>query len=314
MNVFGNIGTIDSGYIEGLGVDENAGTTFISDLMTVQKVNVSNLELEVLGTNIKLKLGDGSGINKNWQELLDQYPGKYRAGLSKIYLYQNDGSEVVGYISLNPLDDTLINANWDADTFPTNDSIQGPSRQETSWGSFDAIIDPTTTGPGGGLTPIVGTRYLILENIGGGIIDTFAATSRIARINTGIAYDKVDEFSLYVNGNLVACTSLDKDGIFYLVPAAVISVGSTVTYTLNLNDDGPDAWKNDDGSDFIAFANDIIEWDGSNWHIVFSAKESSDTLIWQTNLYTLTQYKWNGISWVKSFEGEYKQGEWRLEL
>lgn len=314
MNVFGNIGTTEGGYLEGLGVDENAGSTFISDYMTVQKVNVSNLELEVIGTNVKLKLGDGSGDDKNWQELLDQYPGKYRSGLSKVFLYQTDGSEVVGFIALNPIDNTIITANWDEDTFPTNDSIEGPSRAEASWGSFDAIIDPTVIGPNSGLSPVVGSRYLILENIGGGIIDTFAATARVARINTGIDYDKVYEYALYVNGTLVSATDLDKDGIFFLVPTTVISVGSTITYTLNLNDDGPDAWKNSDGSDFIAFANDIIEWDGSNWHVVFSAAESAEELIWQTNLFTLTQYKWNGISWVKSFEGEYKQGEWRLEL
>lgn len=314
MNIFGNVGTVDGGYIEGLGVDENAGSTFISDLMAVEKVNVSGLELEVISDNIKLRIGDGSGTYKNWQELLDQYPGKYRAGLSKIYLYQTDGTEVVGYLSLSPLDQTIMVANWDQDTFPTNDAIEGPSRAEASWGTFDAVIDPTTTGPNSGLTPTIGSRYLILENIGGGIIDTFAATSRVARINTGIEFARVYEFSLFVNGDEVAATSLNKDDNFYIVPSSVISVGSTITYTLNLNDDGPDAWKNSDDSEFVAFANDIIEWDGSSWHVVFSSKESSEQLIWQTNLYTLTQYKWNGISWVKSFEGEYKEGEWRLDL
>jgi hypothetical protein len=282
--------------------------------MAVEKVNVSGFELEVLGSNIKLKTGDGSGIYKNWLELLDQHPGKYRSGLSKVYLYQNDGTEVVGYISLSPLDNSIMVSNWDEDTFPTNDTIAGPSRAQASWGSFDAVIDPTTTGPNSGLTPIAGSRYLILENIGGGIIDTFAATARVARINTGIEFDRVYEFSLYVNGVEVAASSLNKDDSFYIVPSSVISVGSTITYTLNLNDDGPDAWKNSDNSEFIAFANDIIEWDGSNWHVVFSARESAEELIWQTNLYTLAQYKWNGISWVKSFEGEYKEGEWRLEL
>jgi hypothetical protein len=112
----------------------------------------------------------------------------------------------------------------------------------------------------------------------------------------------------------VAASSLDNNGFFYLVTATAIPIGSTVTYKLNLNQDGPDAWKNADNSDFIADANDIIEWDGSTWHIIFSAKESTDQLIYQTNSYTLTQYKWNGVAWVKSFEGEYKKGQWRLEL
>ena len=83
------------------------------------------------------------------------------------------------------------------------------------------------------------------------------------------------------------------------------------------NEDGPDAWKNLDNTDFIAEENDIIEWDGEHWHIVFSAAASSDYIVYQTNLFANgpgVQYKWNGISWVKSFEGEYTAGKWRLEL
>ena len=25
-------------------------------------------------------------------------------------------------------------------------------------------------------------------------------------------------------------------------------------------------------------------------------------------------WQWNGIAWVKAFDGEYKRGEWRLDL
>ena len=156
--------------------------------------------------------------------------------------------------------------------------------------------------------------YLILESIGGGIIDTFVTSNSSKRINTGIEFDIVNSHELYVDGVFTASSALDNNGIYYLVTATAIPIGSTVTYKLNLNQDGPDAWKNTDDSDFIADANDIIEWDGSKWHIVFSAKESTDQLIYQTNLFTLTQYKWNGVAWVKSFEGEYKKGTWRLEL
>jgi len=206
-------------------------------------------------------------------------------------------------------------SNWDEDTFPTNDMIEGPSRVSGSWGSFDAIVDPTKNGPNGsGLDPDVGTRYLILESIGGGVIDTFVTNNSSKRINTGIEFSLVDSHELYIDGVLTSATATNNNGIYYLVTATAIPIGSTVTYKLNVNQDGPDAWKNADDSDFIADANDIIEWDGSKWHIVFSAKESADQLLYQTNMFTLTQYKWNGISWVKSFEGEYKKGQWRLEL
>jgi hypothetical protein len=251
-NIFGSVGEADPGYIDGLGVDVNAGTVDISQTVATEKVNCGNLGLIVTGNSVKLTANDGIGGYLNWRIILDQYPGKYRAGLSKIFLYQEDGSEVVGYVTLSPLanDETIMVANWDEDTYPTNDAITGPSRPSTGWGTFDAVVDPLNLGPNGsGLTPSAGTRYLIIDDIGD--------------IN---------------------------------------------------NSDGPDAWKNSDNSDFVAEANDIIEWDGAQWHIVFSAKDNSENLIYQTNIYTLVQYKWNGISWVKSFEGEYARGEWRLEL
>ena len=77
--------------------------------------------------------------------------------------------------------------------------------------------------------------------------------------------------------------------------------------------DGPDAWKNLDGSDFQAYANDIIEWDGSKWSILFDASATSD-VIYITNSYTGIQYKWADDTWSKSFEGIYDKSLWRLVL
>lgn len=77
--------------------------------------------------------------------------------------------------------------------------------------------------------------------------------------------------------------------------------------------DGPDAWKNTDGSDFVAAANDIIQWDGEKWNVIFNSADSTD-IIYITNLYTGIQYKWDGFSWSKAYEGVYKPGDWRLVL
>lgn len=77
--------------------------------------------------------------------------------------------------------------------------------------------------------------------------------------------------------------------------------------------DGPDAWKNADQSDFVAGANDIVEWDGSEWHVVFDASAyTADEVPYITNLNTGVQYKWNGTEWILSFEGEYRNGSWRI--
>jgi len=64
----------------------------------------------------------------------------------------------------------------------------------------------------------------------------------------------------------------------------------------------------------VAHANDIIEYTGSAWHVIFNASQESDTMVWQTNIYTGVQYTWNGVSWVKSFEGEYGAGQWKIVL
>ena len=79
------------------------------------------------------------------------------------------------------------------------------------------------------------------------------------------------------------------------------------------NTDGADAWKNNDGTDFVGSANDIIEWDGTKWSIVFDASQIS-TITYNTNLNTGVQYRWDGIEWLLSFEGEYPAGTWRLDF
>ena len=77
--------------------------------------------------------------------------------------------------------------------------------------------------------------------------------------------------------------------------------------------DGPTAWKNADQTDFQAFANDIIEWNGSAWTTVFSSSMQHG-VIYITNSYTNTQYKWENNAWSKSYEGVYDSKLWRLVL
>jgi hypothetical protein len=89
---------------------------------------------------------------------------------------------------------------------------------------------------------------------------------------------------------------------------------------ININDQylepgysGPTAWKNIDSSDPTAHANDIIEWDGSTWNIVFDSASTTD-VIYITNAYTGTQYKWDQGAWSKTYEGVYDKKLWRLVL
>lgn len=248
-NIYNSTGSPVLDYIDGLGVDMTQGPGAPVSIIADQQVALGNYDIFVEETVIRLQTVDLlPGTWASWLSALEQYPGKFVAGLSKIFLPQPDGTFVVGTLTLNPLDNTLMTAVWDTDTFPSNTSITGPARLTGDSGYFDAIIDPTTYNPK--LHNVVaGTRYLIVDDIGH-----------------------------------------------------------------ESNSDGPDAWKNNDGSDTIAEVNDIIEWDGDQWVIVFSAKETTDTIVYQMNFYTRTQYKWNGVEWSKSFEGEYKKGKWRIAL
>jgi len=99
-----------------------------------------------------------------------------------------------------------------------------------------------------------------------------------------------------------------NNGITDLQPGDRFLIIEDINNTSNNNVDAK-AW-----SDFVAHANDIIEWDGSAWHIIFEAAQSSDLLVYQTNIYSGVQYVWNGVYWAKSFEGVYKVGKWRIEL
>ena len=74
------------------------------------------------------------------------------------------------------------------------------------------------------------------------------------------------------------------------------------------NTDGPDAW----GS-LVAEANDIIEYNGNDWQVAFDSS-SEQGVHYLTNSNTSIQYKYTGSEWVKSYEGEYRAGDWSLVI
>jgi hypothetical protein len=185
-NILGGISVPDSGYIDGLGVDPLTGSTQPIGPLYTQTSTIGNFDIEVVAGEIRLVSREGTYIS--WTILIDQNPNVYRAGLSRIYIRQSDGSYVVGYVTVNPLDDTAMIVNWDSDTYPSNTDIA--SLHRTSSGTFDAIIDPQRTRPS---DVVEGTRYLILEDIGGGIRDTFVTDRPTQRINTNVLHRKVND-------------------------------------------------------------------------------------------------------------------------
>ena len=84
-------------------------------------------------------------------------------------------------------------------------------------------------------------------------------------------------FEVFVNGTPVAATKSNIDDKFVINLTTAYSIDDTVSYVLNLNEKGPDAWKNVDDTDFSADANDIVEWDGSKWVNIWNSSEDNET-------------------------------------
>ena len=68
--------------------------------------------------------------------------------------------------------------------------------------------------------------------------------------------------------------------------------------------------------DIEASVNDIIQYNSSTskWSVVFDASNPDSTQHYVTNLNTGIQYKWNGVEWLKSYEGVYIAGKWTMVL
>lgn len=107
---------------------------------------------------------DSVADKPSWLNLLDQYPGKFTAGLSQIRLQKSNGQEIVAQISLNPSDDTLMNLTFDQDTIPAN-TIISDNYNSSSRGTIDAIINPLTFNPQSAEGENIDRRYLILEDV-----------------------------------------------------------------------------------------------------------------------------------------------------
>lgn len=77
--------------------------------------------------------------------------------------------------------------------------------------------------------------------------------------------------------------------------------------------EGAPAWYGIGETYLYAQANDIIEYDGIRWNVVFGSQHYTDVQ-YVTNLTTGIQYRWAEGEWLKSYEGIYRSGNWSLVL
>lgn len=142
-----------------------------------------------------------------------------------------------------------------------------------------------------------------------------------------VSYNPSDETKLIFNIDIDTKPGNTLSPINAIIDPTQVTVDSNITSpatgtrflildsigSFNNNGNGADAWKGSNGADLVALANDIIEFDGIQWNVVFDS-QTENSLQYVSNLTTSTQYKWDSNQWVKSFEGEYKEGMWTLVL
>ena len=99
-----------------------------------------------------------------------------------------------------------------------------------------------------------------------------------------------------------------------------IPVGVRLLVLDNINDPevdrvgADDAWINLDSAYAIIKANSIIEWSGEKWTVVFDPEIQGTMLAYVQHASTMVQYRWDGEQWLRSFEGEYAAGYWRIQI
>jgi hypothetical protein len=240
-NIIQSIFHADSGEIDlqltPLQNTDNIPDNYYTDIaeQPLIKTNYQGYGMFVDNTSIQIISKNKVGAVK-WDDLLEAYPGQYSAGISRIYLTnENLNNEITGTFALNELDTTKIVIDWDLDSLPTNSVFTSNFRDANQLSTIDAIVDPLILNPID--FEVQGYRFLITNSI---------------------------------NNNT--------------------------------------AWNN-----LVANTNDIIEYNGTNWYVLFDS-EISNSVSYVTNTNTGKQYYWSGEQWLLSIEGEYSKGNWRLSL
>ena len=141
-----------------------------------------------------------------------------------------------------------------------------------------------------------------------------------------VAVDPTDDrFLLFtVNASSIPSNTLDPvtavinplaSGPGAGLPASAVGQRYLFTENTGTFDHGyAEAWAGVDNQPLVAHTNDIVEYNGTAWEVVFDSTSSPNNIQYVTNITTEIQYKWTGSMWVKSYQGLYPGGQWTLIL
>ena len=279
------------------------------NVANVATASYRNFDIIVEGDIIKLGRNAARLGEINWYNVLEaEAPAVYQPGISQIRLKRAELlTPIIGTFAINGNNTQEITITYDIDTLPSDTIISGVSDR----GTIDYIINPRNFNPTS--VKASGVRLLLTQPIGGAIERIFTVTGSTTRIETEVQTDSVYDIDVYVENVRVtdAATQENIDGSLVIRLADAPRPGDEVRYVLYINEDGADAWKGTTNRDFIADTHDIVEWDGTNWQIIFDANESEGNT-YVTNLNTDQQFYYNGYYWQYAVDGLYPRGGWDL--
>jgi hypothetical protein len=161
-------------------------------------------------------------------------------GISQVRL-ENDGITVVGSVAYHPTDPSLLLFNVDTDTMPVNTLT-----------AISAIVDPrNVTVTSALLNPTVGTRYLILDNIG----HTDNDDNDPATIDGAPLWNRAGQPQLIANANDI----IQWDGSKWLV-SFDSQLTTSVQYVTNLTTGVQYKWKNNQWSKSVEGRYGVGAW------------------------------------------------------
>ena len=195
----------------------------------------------------------------------------------------------------------------------------------------DNIIDEPNTSLTPADSPVTNLMWHDIVNLYGtlrpGISYVNLEQSDGTVVSGTVAYDPTDDrFLLFtvntgtVPGNTLAPVDAVINPLISGPGAGLIAAVTGQRYLLtestgsydNPAGDNPAAWSGVGGRPLVAHANDIIEYNGTQWNIAFDSTSSPNNFQYVTNITTELQYRWTGTMWVKSYQGIYAGGYWNL--
>lgn len=184
--------------------------------------------------------------------------------------------------------------------------------------SLGEIVTSTVPWPSvldkyGNVIPGVSEIRLCFDNENSNLGNIIVGTIAVDPSNANILIYNVDSATLPVNSLAPIDNFINpqEQGPGINMPAPVNGVRYLLTDSIGANGSSyfATAWVGT--GNIVANANDIIQYNGTNWIVSFNSQQTLQTEF-VTNLANTEQYRWTGQMWTKSWEGFYPASRWSI--